>query len=628
MTVDGAAAGSLPGASINGVENFLIREVGGTAGVYDFSSVTGEQQVWSDRSSDAVTFSNVGTSSTAGTAATVGLKGDGAAVLGNVSFSTANLADKVSIAIDGGVGPAGTAAPTITNTGAQTATSATISSTGAANRVGVIDLGTGTVLTALTVDAATNLSATLDAGDYVAAGADLKVSGAAASVDLGTAGVFKTIDASGLSNGGLTVGLNAVTTSFKGGAGNDVVTTAGLTSAAASSIDAGAGAADRLVVAAAADVDTAAEAGRYAGFEVVEASAGTVDLGLFTNSTINGLRVTGSATFDRVSAAQAANVTVAANAAATFNVVGAATPGQIDTLSLTVNDGAAAVNTITLANITAAGVENLDINAVDNVVVSSLTGAGALNDLDVTGSATVNITTGGIALAPNGTVDASALTKAFTFDASLATGNGLAITGSTTAANTITGTNQADAIVGGTGVDTITNSGGNDTINFGVDSAADVFNIAVLTGKSTITNFDAGTATTTEDLVNVSNDAVDGAEVVYTAAGGQVALTNDATIIVTQTVGANGSLTTGGTQALTAADFTAATLTNVAAFLSEKFTTAANDQALVFLNDGTNTYAYHVNEGAADAGIQAGEVSLVGVFNGAVLNAGDINQTV
>jgi len=125
-------------------------------------------------------------------------------------------------------------------------------------------------------------------------------------------------------------------------------------------------------------------------------------------------------------------------------------------------------------------------------------------------------------------------------------------------------------------------------------------------------------------LVNVSNDNVDGGEVQITAAAGQGAITPDRTYVVEQAVGSAGALTSSGTATIT--DFT--NLTQVAAYLTERFTTAANDKAMIFLNNGTNTYAYYVDEGVADAGIQASEVNLVGVFNGVVLNAGDIYQTV
>lgn len=220
-----------------------------------------------------------------------------------------------------------------------------------------------------------------------------------------------------------------------------------------------------------------------------------------------------------------------------------------------------------------------------------------------------------------------------TINAAAATTNGLAIKGSATKANTITGTNQDDVITGGTGVDTVKNQNNAatdaDTVDFVSDSSADIFEITTLTGKTTITNFDAATTTTTEDLVNVSHDNVDGGEVQVTAAAAQAALTDDRTYVIEQAVGAAGSLTTGSSTTLATADFTATTLTNVAAFLAERYTTSndTNTDVVFVLNNGTNTYIYEHTSAAGNTTIDAAELVLIGVVNGAVLNAGDVYQT-
>jgi hypothetical protein len=260
-----------------------------------------------------------------------------------------------------------------------------------------------------------------------------------------------------------------------------------------------------------------------------------------------------------------------------------------------------------------------------------------------TGAGNLSFTTGALALNVNTVVDASAATGTTVIDMSAATTNGASIKGSATKANTITGTNQNDVIVGGTGVDTVKNQANaatdSDTVDFVSDDAADIFEITTITGKTTITNFDAktkavgSTAGTAEDLVNVSNDNVDGGEVVVTAAGAQAALVTDRTYVIEQTVGAAGSLTTGSNTTLAAADFTAATLTNIAAFLSERYTgdndTNADEFALFVLNNGTNSYIYaYADSTTANTTIDAGELTLIGVFNGALLGNEDIYQTV
>ena len=335
-----------------------------------------------------------------------------------------------------------------------------------------------------------------------------------------------------------------------------------------------------------------------------------------------------------LSATQAAAVTIKgsqSNVVPTFDVKGATTVGQLDTLSITIDDGLTAKNTLTVADITAAGVETIKVTAVDNFTLSAATGLTAMTKMELSGGGNVSVTTGALALNVNTIIDASAVTGTVTINASAATTNGAAIKGSATKANTITGTAQDDVITGGTGVDKVTYTSGNtngDTIDFVSDSSADEIdfgaNVLLTSKKVVISNFDVATTTTTEDLVNVSNDNADGGEVQITGAAAQGAITTDRTYVIEQAVGSAGALTTGGTATIT--DFT--NLTQVAAYLAERFTYsgAGTDTAMIFLNNGTNTYAYYLSNG--DAGIAAGEINLVGVFNGVVLNAGDIYQTV
>ena len=148
-----------------------------------------------------------------------------------------------------------------------------------------------------------------------------------------------------------------------------------------------------------------------------------------------------------------------------FVVSGATTVGQLDTLSIKIDDGTTAKNTITVANITAAGVETINVASVDNFTLQAATGLTAMTKLALSGAGNVNVTTGGLALNVNTVIDASAVTGTVTINASGATANGLAIMGSSTKANTITGTNQADVITGGSANDTITHGNGIDTIN-------------------------------------------------------------------------------------------------------------------------------------------------------------------
>jgi hypothetical protein len=636
ITTDGAAAGALPAATISNVEVFSIREVGGTAGVYDFATVSGETSVINRVSTDDVTFNNLGT----GTAVTI--QGDNATTVGATAFLMDSATAAVSLTIDGGT--KGTANITRNATGAATVT---INSTGAANTVGTIDLDTAAVLTGLTINAATGLTASL-AADY-AANSTLTVTGAG-NVDLTGATLstnITTVTAAAQTAGGLGVKLGANTTSFVGGAGNDTVYIDALVTGATKTVAAGAGTGDLVRFTDEAALTTATAA-NITGFEILRLAddndgavdtfdmsklSGLTSLQLDADSAGDGYVVNG------ISAAQAAAVTIRGTQAVapTFGLTGATTVGQLDTLGLSIDDGATTTSTITVANLTAAGVETVTVAAADHFTATSLTGLTALTNLSFAATAkNISITTGALALNVNTTIDASAVTGTVTIDASAATTNGAAIKGSATAANILKGGVGADVITGGTGIDTVTTAAtGSDTVDFVSDSSADVLEIAALTGKSTVSNFDAATTTTTEDTVNVSHNDLDGGEVSITAAAAQGALGDDQTIVISQTVGTAASLTSAGTATLATDDFTASALTNLATFLSERFTadnadtTAGNQTSLIVLNNGTNSYAYVFSDSATqNSTIEASELTLVGVFNGAILNAGDIIQTV
>lgn len=529
-------------------------------------------------------------------------------------------------------------------------TTLTINSTGADNTVGAVST-TGTPTTT-TINAAKAFTTTgLTVGTNATADQALVISGAATNVAASataaaTAAVvlgaldadLDSVNASGLTAGGVSATLSAtVAATFTGGAGADTVTTS--TTGQTGVVNAGNGT-DTLVLANTVDIDTTTEGAKYTGFEVLQVQdAVTADLDNFTGSTITSVNLNdgaGTTIVNNLSAAQAAAINVVAyNGAATIGVKNAGDVGQLDTVTLNFNDGdttaSEAYGTALEASI--AGVETLNLVLTDDaaVTLAAATNA-ALNKVVVTGGGDLTLITGDTAGA-NFLIDASASTGTTNITAAAFATNGVQIKGSATKANTITGSGQSDIIVGGTAIDTVTNTAGTDTLNLGSDAAADIFNIAVVTGRTTITNFDVATTTTTEDLINVSANTLDGAEVAITAAAAQALIGSDRTIVIAQTVGAAGALATGGSATLVAADFTATTLTNVAAYLSERFTgdndTLADETALVVVNNGTNTYLYaYADSTTANTTIDAGELTLVGVVNAAVLNAGDIFQTV
>jgi hypothetical protein len=370
-------------------------------------------------------------------------------------------------------GTTGTGAVTLTTAGATNVTinsnGVPATSTGAigTNTIGSLTTG-GTSTGTVTIVADSNLSTGTNGSSTINT-KNLIVSGGALSVALNngtgtmTAPNLTTIDASGLSAGGLTASLVSTVTSFKGGAGADTITTANV--ATTSSIDAGAGT-DVLRIGAYADVDTAAEAKTFINFDTVDTltlTGTTLDLSLFTTSTITGLRsgVAAAPAFSNVTAAQAANITIAGNqsTSSTYGVVNATQVGQIDTMNVTVSDGSSTVGSITLAALTAAGVEVVNLTATDNIVLSALTGLTGLTTSTITGAGTVGITTGALAANVNSNVNASANTGGLTWDSQSATANGFAVTGSATKANSFTGARAlADVFVGGSANDSFVNA--------------------------------------------------------------------------------------------------------------------------------------------------------------------------
>lgn len=300
----------------------------------------------------------------------------------------------------------------------------------------------------------------------------IKVSGDGKSLsfsdNVAVANSIKTIDASGLTAGGLTVAFGTGITSFKGGKGDDIVRSNNLTTTTDSAVDAGEGTKDRLIVNTTADVNTTARANVYANFEVLQSNGQQVDLDLFAKSAFVALRSAGDAGFNNVTATQAGDVTIFADGSPTFNLKTAT--GTSDTLNITVSDGLEAVNNLTITNPTAPNVEILKFTTTDNTIVTTLLNAPSASTITATGAGTFNLTTGARALGTGFSIDASAVTANVTIDASAGTGNGAIIKGASSspaAANTLSGSNQNDGITGGSGSDLLDGNAGQDTLTGG-----------------------------------------------------------------------------------------------------------------------------------------------------------------
>jgi hypothetical protein len=300
----------------------------------------------------------------------------------------------------------------------------------------------------------------------------IKVSGDGKSLSfsdsVAVANSIKTIDASGLTAGGLTVAFGTGITSFKGGKGDDIVRSNTLTTTTDSAVDAGEGTKDRLIVNNTVNVNTTARANVYANFEVLQSDGQQVDLDLFAKSAFVALRAAGASVFNNVTATQAGDVTIFGNATPTFNLKTAT--GTSDTLNITVSDGLEAVNNLTITNLTAPNVEILKFTTTDNTTVNTLVNAPAASTITATGAGTFTLTTGARALGTGFSIDASAVTANVTIDASAGTGNGAIIKGASSspaAVNTLTGSNQNDGITGGSGSDLLRGNGGQDTLTGG-----------------------------------------------------------------------------------------------------------------------------------------------------------------
>ena len=215
-----------------------------------------------------------------------------------------------------------------------------------------------------------------------------------------------------------------------------------------------------------------------------------------------------------------------------------------------------------------------------------------------------------------------------------------------------------DVIRAGTGADTIQPGRGNDTV-FGDAGADTIFGGSEgndrLTGGAEPDTFwlpnDGTWVDTITDFVwdfdNISVTAfgMEGLEPL-SAIGTQTATTSagavDSIEIADNDVhyvsmdGQAGALTTGSTATLTSADLTASTLTNLAAYLDERFTNvvatgASGDvDAIMVVNwtapSSTTSYVYEFTENAASVNISASELALLGIVerSNVILMIGDI----
>lgn len=521
-TLDTNSGGVLPGAQYSNIENFFIRNVSGVnpANTFNFATVTGEEQVWNDRSNNDVVVTGLA----AGT--TVGVKGNGAVVAGatNATYDVAT-ATEAKIALDGGIA---TGSAAVSVNGGAGMTSATLTSTGAANSIGGLNLAAAT--TGLTVDAQSNVVT----GNIAGAGLTTVTVKGAGSANIGNlavgAATVTTVNAAD-NAGGVTATLNGQTNfKFTGGAGNDVVTT-GAVLVATASVDAGAGTADRLVVANTShirvDGTSKALGDLYKGFEQVQVQDG-VNLNvanLSTNNTIDTVRIndiSGTTSVTGISAAAAQNVTILnAQGAITIGLAGATTTGQIDTVKAAVTTTTAPVagpQNVSLLGVNLAGVENLELTGSNGPIAANV-GNVTLSTGSAIDLASIKLNNANVVdnLANDNIITISAGHRAINLNVD-ATGSGDTRIDAS-AYNTITGA----TLTTGAGNDMISGSARADIINGGAGN--DIINGDV----ATVSPFVAGVTTIDFTAAYASNPTSVSLNITGGTLGGPVAVAAQAT---------------------------------------------------------------------------------------------------
>lgn len=312
-------------------------------------------------------------------------------------------------------------------------------------------------------------------------------------------------------------------------------------------------------------------------------------------------------------------VTVSFGSAATGS--GAITATSIE--SLTLAGGTSATGTLTLGAVAltnGAGTQTVTITNPGNVAFTSA-------DAQATITADTVTTTGVV-----GTLGTSAIPLV------LANTAGVSFTGG--AGNTaVSGSSAADVITTGIGNDTILGLGGDDRIlagdgtnsinggtgsdvmtgGSGVDTY--IFSATTTNGADTITNFTG--ATDKLNVVAMTVAAITAGTLLSSAGSAVTTADRKDYLQVFNTDGTAASIVTGSALTLSLADFTAGTLTNVAAFIAAKFTGSSSatgtDTGIYVFNHtatgSTTSYVYQWDNDASANVTQAAELTLVGTIS-------------
>ncbi len=473
VTVGATGANALSSATVSGGTTVTINDNSGA------SAATGS------------TLTNVTISGNTGVAAVTG-KGVATVSYGstnqNLTITNATTAHALTLNVSkvtGGVIQDANAASVTVNTSGSSASTVALS---AATATAVtVNASAATTLTASNLSAITSLTLT---------------GASAVTTDVSALGsTLTSVDATGNTKG-VNVTIDATKTTFAGGAGNDTVT---ISAAPTKAIAGGAGTDTLVLNVAAGTFSNPSLNSNITGFETLglgAAATGSYNATGFTGLSIANA-VAGNVTFTGVAAG--AGLTISAAPGANTTVTLADASGTSDAFTLTTTNAAA----LNAGALTVQGVETVTVNALN----TDSTGAAhthtltlvdaAATKLVVTGSAAVTLTgdAGNTALK---VVDASANTGGLTYTSTF-TGAGATITGSATAANSLTGAGTSDTIIGGSKADTITTVAGLSTLTGGAGS--DTFVLAANANGNTyatITDFTKTAGSVAGDVINMN----------------------------------------------------------------------------------------------------------------------------
>jgi hypothetical protein len=427
------------------------------------------------------------------------VQGDGTLTNGDTTFAYKSSATSTNVVVQKGV-TAGNI--TFDASGALTST---LTSIGSKNTVGNVDFD---LATSVTIDSQAAFKASSIAVDATSK-ATLTVSGAgAANVGTLNAG-FDTVTASS-NSGGVTAAIGDNTdTVFTGSTGNDTITASTADTIASTeklAVDAGAGTADTLVIAASNDVDVADIGARYTNFEAMNVVA-SQDVSLVSGIASilaegDNINITG------LNATNAVNVTTRDSV-----------DDLVDALTLAFKDGSGSsdIASITVADKTSTqnvSVDHLGVDNIETVNIAFTTGtsgtqsdlkfganlADEVKNLNISGSADVKLTVEAHVLDVTAVeINASALTGKFELVDSGTLVTGSKVIGSSQD-DTIDGSDVGVTYEGGAGKDSITvdashilAEGSDDTF---ADGGADEDTLIIDTAAATLTD---------SHFINVSN---------------------------------------------------------------------------------------------------------------------------